>query len=390
MTAKFLIKFKSTLMLIVVLMLTLATLSGCSKDAKDVNQDNEVKEELTVTEDNNEDDKDTLDNSTDVKNEDVDNNESENKDTDNNDAVMEDVKDKIKINVAALKGPTGMGMVKLMEDAEADRTANDYNFTIAGEADIISTGLIKGEFDIAAIPCNLASVLYNKTEGKIKLAGINTLGVLYIIETGDSINSIEDLKGKTIYSTGYGTTPQYTLNYLLSLYGLDPEKDLTIEYKTEATEVAAILQETDDAIAMLPQPFVTTVMMNNDRVRIALDIEEEWASHNENSGVVTGVVVVNSDFLDQHPQAVEEFLNEYENSAKYVNDNVDSAAELVEKYGLFKAAVAKKAIPFCNITLIRGLEMKEMVENYLKVLYEQNPNAVGGALPTGPFYHIHE
>ncbi len=385
MTAKFLIKFKSTLMLIVVLMLTLATLSGCSKDAKDVNQDNEVKEEL-----NNEDDKDTLDNSTDVKNEDVDNNESENKDTDNNDAVMEDVKDKIKINVAALKGPTGMGMVKLMEDAEADRTANDYNFTIAGEADIISTGLIKGEFDIAAIPCNLASVLYNKTEGKIKLAGINTLGVLYIIETGDSINSIEDLKGKTIYSTGYGTTPQYTLNYLLSLYGLDPEKDLTIEYKTEATEVAAILQETDDAIAMLPQPFVTTVMMNNDRVRIALDIEEEWASHNENSGVVTGVVVVNSDFLDQHPQAVEEFLNEYENSAKYVNDNVDSAAELVEKYGLFKAAVAKKAIPFCNITLIRGLEMKEMVENYLKVLYEQNPNAVGGALPTGPFYHIHE
>lgn len=385
MTAKFLIKFKSTLMLIVVLMLTLATLSGCSKDAKDVNQDNEVKEEL-----NNEDDKDTLDNSTDVKNEDVDNNESENKDTDNNDAVMEDVKDKIKINVAALKGPTGMGMVKLMEDAEADRTANDYNFTIAGEADIISTGLIKGEFDIAAIPCNLASVLYNKTEGKIKLAGINTLGVLYIIETGDSINSIEDLKGKTIYSTGYGTTPQYTLNYLLSLYGLDPEKDLTIEYKTEATEVAAILQETDDAIAMLPQPFVTTVMMNNDRVRIALDIEEEWASHNENSGVVTGVVVVNSDFLDQHPQAVEEFLNEYENSAKYVNDNVDSAAELVEKYGLFKAAVAKKAIPFCNITLIRGLEMKEMVENYLKVLYEQNPNAVGGVLPTGPFYHIHE
>lgn len=372
-------------MLIVVLMLTLATLSGCSKDAKDVNQDNEVKEEL-----NNEDDKDTLDNSTDVKNEDVDNNESENKDTDNNDAVMEDVKDKIKINVAALKGSTGMGMVKLMEDAEADRTANDYNFTIAGEADIISTGLIKGEFDIAAIPCNLASVLYNKTEGKIKLAGINTLGVLYIIETGDSINSIEDLKGKTIYSTGYGTTPQYTLNYLLSLYGLDPEKDLTIEYKTEATEVAAILQETDDAIAMLPQPFVTTVMMNNDRVRIALDIEEEWASHNENSGVVTGVVVVNSDFLDQHPQAVEEFLNEYENSAKYVNDNVDSAAELVEKYGLFKAAVAKKAIPFCNITLIRGLEMKEMVENYLKVLYEQNPNAVGGALPTGPFYHIHE
>ncbi len=297
-------------------------------------------------------------------------------------------KEKIEINIAALKGPTGMGMVKLMEDAEGGNTANDYNFTVAGEADVISTGLVKGEFDIAAVPCNLASVLYNKTEGKIKIAGINTLGVLYIVETGNTINSVEDLKGKTIYSTGFGTTPQYTLNYLLSLYGLDPEKDVTIEYKTEATEVAAMLEGATDAIAMLPQPFVTTVMMNNDKVRIALDIEKEWTEENENSGVVTGVVVVNSDFLNNNPEAVEEFLNEYEDSANFVNSEVEEAAKLVEKFGLFKAAVAKKALPYCNITLIRNEEMKDMVKSYLNVLFEQNPKAVGGALPAGDFYHV--
>lgn len=298
-------------------------------------------------------------------------------------------KERIEINIAALKGPTGMGMVKLMEDAEAGNTANDYKFTVAGEADIVSAGLIKGEFDIAAVPCNLASVLYNKTEGKIKLAGINTLGVLYIVETGEAINSVEDLKGKTIYSTGYGTTPQYTLNYLLGLYGLDPEKDLTIEYKTEATEVAAVLENATDAIAMLPQPYVTTVMMNNDKLRIALDIEKEWTAQFKDNGVVTGVVVVNSEFYKNNPEAVEDFLAEYEKSAEFVNNDVEKAAELVEKFGLFKAAIAKKAIPYCNITLIRGLKMKEMVEGYLNVLYEQNPNAIGGALPTDDFY-IHE
>jgi NitT/TauT family transport system substrate-binding protein len=303
---------------------------------------------------------------------------------------ISDEKEKVDINIAALKGPTGMGMVKLMEDAEKNDTLHNYKFTVAGEADIISTGLVKGEFDIAAVPCNLASVLYNKTEGQIKIAGINTLGVLYIVETGSNINEIEDLRGKTIYSTGYGTTPQYTLNYLLSLYGLDPEKDLTIEYKTEATEVAAVLENSTDAVAMLPQPYVTTVMMNNERVRIAIDIEKEWTAQNQDTGVVTGVVVVNSEFLKNYPEAVRDFLSEYEKSAEFVNNDVDKAAELIEKFGLFKAAVAKKAIPFCNITLIRDSRMKEMVEGYLNVLYEQNPNAVGGALPADDFYYMAE
>ncbi len=297
--------------------------------------------------------------------------------------------EKIDISIAALKGPTAIGMVKLMEDDKAGTTANTYQFTIAGMADEISTGLVKGDFDIAAVPCNLASVLYNRTKGQITLAGINTLGVLYVIETGNQINTVEDLKGKTIYSTGKGTTPQFTLNYLLSAYGIDPEKDVTIEYKTEATEVAAILSQSSDAVAMLPQPYVTTVMMNNDKVRIALDVAKEWeAVSADGSSVVTGVVVVNSDFLKEHKEAVDTFLQEYSASTTYVNENIDAASALVEQYDIFKAAVIKKALPFCNITLIQGEDMKAKVSGYLTALYNQDPQSVGGALPGDDFYYV--
>lgn len=356
-------------------------LTGCKNDSQDEqNQNNSRTEADDKAVKNNED-----------KGQDIAAGSEESKDDMNKgekESENEAARRKVDINIAALKGPTGIGMVKLMEDADNNKTLHNYNFTIAGEADEISAGLIKGEYDIAAVPCNLASVLYNKTKGQIKLAAINTLGVLYIVETGNTIATVEDLKGKTIYSTGYGTTPQYTLNYLLNSYGIDPDRDVNIEYKTEATEVAAILSEAEDGIAMLPQPYVTTVMMNNDRVRIAINIDEEWKALNDGGGVVTGVVVVNKDFLENNPEAVEDFLKEYQASTDFVNGNVDAAAELVEKFGLFKAAVAKKAIPYCNITCISGSEMKEMAERYLNILFEQNPNSVGGAMPAEDFYYL--
>mgnify|MGYP000926776108 FL=1 len=337
------LKLRSQIITLIIMVMLVATiLSGCGKDTSNNNDrnthgniDNEaIDSETKVTDEIDE-----------IENADETDNIAEYSDTDKGSD------DKIEIKIAALKGPTGMGMVKMMEDAENGTAANDYKFTVVGEADVVSTGLIKGDFDIAAVPCNLASVLYNKTEGQIKIAAINTLGVLYIVETGNEITTVEDLRGKTIYSTGYGTTPQYTLNYLLSINGIDPEKDVNIEYKTESTEVAALLENSTDAIAMLPQPYVTTVMMNNDKVRIALDIEKEWTEQNQDgSGVVTGVVVVNKEFLEKNPEAVESFMAEYNESAKFVNDNIDQAAQLIEKFEIFKAAVAKKAMPYCNIT----------------------------------------
>lgn len=297
--------------------------------------------------------------------------------------------EKMDINIAALKGPTSMGMVKIMEDSENGEAANNYKFTIAGTPDEISGGLVKGDYDIAAIPCNLASVLYNKSKGQVVTAGINTLGVLYVVETGKAINSVADLKGKTIYSTGKGATPEYTLNYILSSNGIDPAKDVTVEYKSEPTEVAALLSKSSDAIAVLPQPYVATVMMSNDKIRIALDLTKEWDKVSKNgSTVVTGVIAVNKKFLDNNKAAVDAFLSEYETSAKYVNENADAAAALIEKFDIFKAAVAVKAIPYSNITFIQGDDMQTKINGYLEALFAQNPQAVGGTLPDDAFYYI--
>ena len=291
------------------------------------------------------------------------------------------------INIAVMTGPTAIGLIKVMSDAEAKTAANNYNFNVYGTADEISTGLIKGELDVACVPCNLASVLYNKTEGQIVMAAINTLGVLYIVETGTDIQKVEDLRGKTIYSTGQGTTPEFTLRYLLSAAGIDPDKDVTIEYKSEAAEVAAALAEATDAVAMLPQPYVTAAMNQNASLRIALSVTEEWEKLDENSTVVTGVLVARKAFVEENEAAFEKFLEEYEVSAKYANENVEEAAAQLEHFNIFKAAIAKKAIPYCNVTFVAGKEMKKLASAYLQVLFDQKAGSVGGKMPGDDFYY---
>ena len=208
------------------------------------------------------------------------------------------------------------------------------------------------------------------------------------LDTGNSIQNVEDLKGKTIYTTGKGTTPEYTLRHLLKSAGIDPDNDVNIEFKSEASEVAAVIsQSSEEVIAMLPQPYVTTVMANNENVRIALDVTKEWEKlSGSDSTVVTGVVVVNTEYYKNNKEAVDKFVQEYKNSVEYVNNNVDSAAQLVEDFDIFKAAIAKKAIPNCNITFINGNEMKTKINNYLKVLYDENEASVGGKLPEDDFY----
>lgn len=292
------------------------------------------------------------------------------------------------IRLAGLKGPTTMGMAKLLSDNEEGLGANKYTFTMAGAADEIVAGLAKGELDAAAIPANLASVLYNNTEGKISLAAVNTLGVLYVVETGDTIHAIEDLKGKTLYSTGQGTTPEYALNFVLQQNGIDPQNDLTIEYKSEATEVAALMQAASEpAIALLPEPFVTTAKAKNDKIRTALSLTEEWDSVGGGSSLVTGVLVVRNDFLAEYEAAFQDFLEEYRASTEFVNQSPAKAAVLIEELGIAPAAVAEKAIPACNITYLAGAEMKEKVSGYLQALFDQNPKSVGGALPDDAFYY---
>ena len=302
-----------------------------------------------------------------------------------NKAEKKESTDPATINIACMKGPTGIGMIKLIADSDEGKTENKYNYSIVGTADEIATKLLKDELDIAAVPCNLASVLYNKSGGEIITLGINTLGVLYIVEAGDSITSVNDLKGKTIYSTGQGTTPEYTLRFLLSSAGLDPDKDVDIQFKSEAPEVLAALKQDNTAVAMLPQPYATVALNNDENMRLALDVTEEWEKYCDDT-VVTGVLVARKSFIKDNKDALKSFMTEYKASTTYANTNVDETAALLEKYDIFKAAIAKKAIPYCNVTLITGEEMKTKAMSYLKVLLNENPASIGGKLQEGMFY----
>lgn len=301
--------------------------------------------------------------------------------------TSEENKQALEIRIAGLKGPTSMGLVHLLEQAEQDKTTNRYAFSIHGSADEVTPKLVQGQLDIAAVPANLASVLYNNTNGSIKLLAVNTLGVLYIVEQGDSVNALEDLRGKTIYCTGKGSTPEYNLRYLLKENGIDPDKDVTLEWRSEPTEVVSLLSQTENGIAMLPQPYVTVAQSKFQDLRIAVDLNREWTELNNGSLMITGVIVVRSDFAAEHPDAVNAFLEEYKVSTEYINSNVQEAAKLVEKFNIVNAAVAEKAIPYCNITFLEGNDMKTAMEGYLNVLFEQNPKSVGGKLPENSFYY---
>lgn len=297
-----------------------------------------------------------------------------------------EISEGIDISIAGMKGPTTMGLVSMLDKSGKGETVNNYNFTMSGSADEITPKLIKGELDIAAVPANLASVIFNNTQGKVQIIAVNNLGVLYIVEQGDTIKSFADLKGKTIYSTGKGTTPEYALNYLLSQNGVDPEKDITIEWKSEATEIVAALKQDPSAIAVLPQPFVTVAQTQIEGLKVSLSFNDEWIALDNKSKLVTGVIVARTDFIKEHPQQISIFLDEFKDSINAVNSDPESAAGLVESFDIVKAPIAKKAIPECNLQFIEGAEMKEIVSGYLQTLFDQNPKAVGGAMPSDEFY----
>ncbi|MFV0499564.1 MAG: ABC transporter substrate-binding protein, partial [Bacilli bacterium] len=257
----------------------------------------------------------------------------------------------INVRTMALKGPTAMGLVEFMNNAP-NYTDNNYEFTITAAVDEVTSSIVKGNTDLAAVPANVASVLYNNTDGAVEVLGINTLGVLYIVESGDTISSIEDLRGKTIYAPGKGATPEYALTYLLNENGMEIGTDVFVEWKSEPAECLAVLSSTQNAIAMLPQPFVTTATMKNENIQVRLDLTNEWNLLQEGkenpSSLVTGVIIGRKDFIEENPEVINNYMDYYAKSVDYVNSNVEEAAELVGTYDIVPAQVAAKAIPNCN------------------------------------------
>lgn len=289
--------------------------------------------------------------------------------------------DDTEIRIAALKGPTGMGMVKL-----ADKQ-NYPNYTVSIEAspDALNPRIISGEVDVAAVPVNLASVLYNKLDGDISVLAVSTLGVLYVLEAGSEVNSVADLAGKTVYATGQGATPEYILNYLLDKNGV--AGSVEVNYVGEHAALASMLADGSAEIGMLPEPNVTSTLAGNDNLRIALNLTEEW-NRVCSTELVQGVVIARKSFVNEHPEAIEQFLREYEKSSAFVNENIDEAAKLIVDAGILgNVEIAKKAIPNCNISFSKGEAMHKAVEGMLAVLFEANPKSIGGKLPDKDFYY---
>lgn len=289
--------------------------------------------------------------------------------------------DDTEIRIAALKGPTGMGMVKLADK----QNYPNYTASIEASPDALNPRIISGEVDVAAVPVNLASVLYNKLDGDISVLAVSTLGVLYVVEAGSEVNSVADLAGKTVYATGQGATPEYILNYLLDKNGV--AGSVEVNYVGEHAALATMLADGSAEIGMLPEPNVTSTLAGNDNLRIALNLTEEW-NKVCSTELVQGVVIARKSFVNEHPEAIEQFLREYEKSSAFVNENIDEAAKLIVDVGILgNVEIAKKAIPNCNISFSKGEAMHKAVEGMLAVLFEANPKSIGGKLPDKDFYY---
>lgn len=296
-------------------------------------------------------------------------------------ACSKNEKTGVTVNIGMLKGPTGMGAAWLMDQNEQGLSANSYNFTIAGAPDVLTGQLISGDMDMAALPTNAISTLYNKTEGKVTVLGVNALGVLYVLENGDRINSVADLEGKTILASGQGSTAEYVLNYILEQNGVSAE----IFWASEHSEAATLALSGEYDIVMLPEPFVTTVTTKNDSFRVALDLTREWEALG--GGELTmGGIAVRTEFLEAHPDAVKAFVKEYANSVAFTNAQPADAAKLIAKYEIAAEEIAKNAIPRCNIVWLHGENYKAKLENFLGVVYEANPAGIGGKMPGDDFY----
>lgn len=295
--------------------------------------------------------------------------------------------EKAVINIGLLKGPTGMGAAVLLEGDEQGTANADYNLTLAGAPDVLQTALINSELDMAALPTNVAAVLNAKTEGNVQILAVNTLGVIYLMSNDDTIRTVADLKGKTILSAGQGTTTEYVLNYILESNSLTIDTDVFVEYASEHAEVISKAKSGGYEVILLPEPFVTQMKGQDAGFSVVLDLTKEWKALG--GGELTmGCIAVRKDFLEEKPEAVEAFLKDYETSVSAVNADPEAAGVIIEKFDIAKAAVASKAIPNCNITVMTGEEMKTNVSAYLQVLFDSNPKAVGGAVPGDGFYAV--
>ena len=301
---------------------------------------------------------------------------------------QEEEQEGVTVRIAAMRGPTALGLLGLMDISEAGDALQDYEFTILGSPDEVPPLIVRGDIDVAAVPANLASVLYNQLNGDVVALAIVTLGVLHVVDTSGEVHSIEDLRGRTVLVHGQGATPEFAFNYVLNQNGLVPGVDVFLDFRSEHAEVAALLGTGQGDVALLPEPFVSTVLANIDGLRLALDLTEEWNRVQPEYGLIMSVVIARRQFLADSPGAISTLLGEYKNSIDYVRGNTASAAQLAARFEIIpNAAIAENALPRTHVVFIDGQEMRQNLIGFYGVLHSENPMSVGGNLPGDDFFH---
>lgn len=294
----------------------------------------------------------------------------------------------VTIRLGGLKDPASMGMIKMLSDAERGLTNNKYDFTMSPTDDELTSAILQGNLDMISAPSNVGAIMYNSSRKSVEMLAANMLGAIYVLEhDAETIKGIEDLKGRTIYAVGKGSASEYVLGYLLEQHGLTVDMDVSVEWKNDPAEIVELLTEGTAELAMLSQPFAAVAQTQVKDLKIALDMNAEWEALDNDGKFITSVIIARSEFVEQHPQQVVEFLRELAESTEWVNANVEEAAELIEKYDIVEAPIARMSLPYCNIVCISGEGMSRITEAYFRLLLEQNPDLLGGSIPEADFYY---
>lgn len=294
------------------------------------------------------------------------------------------------VRVMTLNGTTGFGMAALMSRSAAGEAALNYDFSVETSAPTILSALINGTVDLAALPTNAAATVYNKTAGGVQICALNTLGVMYLLENGNTVTDFASLVSKTVYVPGQGSNPEYIFNYLCAQNGLTVGQDIFVDYTyNEPADLRTAVAAGTVELAVLPEPMVTIACNANADVRVALDLTDEWNRVAPADSLVQGCVVVRTAFAQEHPAELAAFLEEYEKSVSFAIDDPVGASEMIAAQGIFpQAAVAARALPGCNLCFRAGGDMAALLDPFFSVLFEANPASVGGKLPDAGIYYI--
>lgn len=288
-----------------------------------------------------------------------------------------------KINVACFRAGSAVSLT------HARATKEDACvITFSNSVDEITSLIKSGKADIAALPLNTAAQLYNKTNGGIKIMSITALNSLYLVEKGDIIKKLSDFKGKTVVTSGKGTVFDYYLLYVLKESGIDPETDITIRYLDTYDDVVADAKgENSSGLCVVPCNYACEILYAEkgyDTVEsftniLKLKTEMVFAAE---------CLAVRTEYLEAHPDLVEEFLDFADMSATFITSSARAGLYLIDAKLFADEEKALANVFNCNPVCIQGDELVTLASENLKFLYELDPDSVGGALPDENIYYV--